>query len=139
MPRQMKASLIDTNVILRYLMGDSEEQSPKATLLMTRVETGKEAVELSEAVLTEVVWTLESFFKVPRGEISQKLQAMLAFRGLRFSGKAVAKAALSLFATTKSDWVDCLLAARSKSGNIFIYTFDKSDFSKLNVNWNFPQ
>jgi predicted nucleic acid-binding protein len=72
--------LIDTNVILRYLMGDDPPRAARAAALMERLEYGEEAVELPDEVLTETVWTLESFYGVPHGETAEKLTALLTSR-----------------------------------------------------------
>src|SRR5213593_3476706 len=60
-PRRPKAHLIDTNVILRYLIGDIPVQAAKSAALMERLEAGTERAEILESVVAEAVWTLESF------------------------------------------------------------------------------
>jgi predicted nucleic-acid-binding protein len=46
---------IDTNVLLRYLLWDDEEQSPKADSLIN----GSAPVLITDVVLTETLWTLK--------------------------------------------------------------------------------
>lgn len=46
---------IDTNVLLRYLLWDDEEQSPKADRLIN----GPVPVLITDVVLTETLWTLK--------------------------------------------------------------------------------
>ena len=147
MPRPKKAEsrgstkphLIDTNVILRYLIGDDPSKADQAVALMTRVERSEEVVEITDEVLTESVWTLESFYKVPRNETAQKLAAMLNFPGVRMRARDIALSALQLYASSNADFVDCFLAARSKARSLAIYTFDKTDFKKLNADWENPE
>jgi len=45
---------VDTNVLLRYLLQDDEEQSRKAALLMT----GTRRILVTDVVLVETVWVL---------------------------------------------------------------------------------
>jgi predicted nucleic-acid-binding protein len=130
--------LIDTNVILRFLMGDDPPKAARATALMERLERGEEAVELPDEVLTETVWTLESFYEVPRQETAQKLAALLNFAGVRVSARDILLQALHRYASSTADFVDCLLAARSREGGVPIYTFDETDFKRLNVAWEKP-
>src|SRR6266436_3878109 len=119
MPRRGKAKaspvplhLLDTNVILRYLIGDDPPRASRATALMERVEQGQEAVFISEEVLTETVWTLESFYKVPRAEIAERLTALLSVDGVQVFSKVIFSQALQFYSSGRADFVDCLLASR---------------------------
>jgi len=42
---------------------------------MERLESGTEKGEILESVIAEAVWTMESFYEVPRREIAKKLAA----------------------------------------------------------------
>ena len=130
--------LIDTNVILRFLIGDDQPKAGRAAALMDRVERGEECVELPDEVLTETVWTLESYYEVPRAETTQKLAALLNFAGVRTTSPGTVLQALHLYASSKADFVDCLLAARSRERGVPVYTFDETDFKRLNVAWEKP-
>lgn len=132
------AHLLDTNILLRYLIGDSPAQAARATALMERLERGAERAELMETVLAEAVWTLESFYKVPRPEIAEKVAAILAFPGIRAQGKGVLVTALARFGTSSADFVDCLLAARARQKGVMVYSFDARDFRRLGVPWEPP-
>jgi predicted nucleic-acid-binding protein len=136
--RPPSVHLLDTNVILRFLIEDDPPKATRAIRLMERVERGREGIEISEAVLTEAVWTLERFYKVPRNEISQKLIALLSFRGVRMASRESSIQALQYFANSHADFVDCLLAADSKLRRMPIYTFDVTDFPKLGADWKQP-
>ena len=130
--------LIDTNVILRYLVGDDPSKAAPAAALMERVEKAEESVEISDEVITEVVWTLESYYAVPRQEIAQHLAGVINFTGVRVSSRKTLVRALQSFAATNADFVDCLLAARGSLRKITVYTFDETDFKKLGCDWERP-
>lgn len=57
---------IDTNVLLRYLLQDDEEQAAKAS----KIILGSERVLITDVVLTETVWTL----KGKRYNLTKKLK-----------------------------------------------------------------
>jgi predicted nucleic-acid-binding protein len=105
---------------------------------MERVENAEEFVEISDEVITEVVWTLESFYAVPRLEIAQHLAGMINFAGIRVSSRKTLLHALQSFAATNADFVDCLLAARASLRKLTVYSFDESDFKKLSCDWKRP-
>lgn len=146
MPRRRKAKrrrsasvhFVDTNVILRYLVGDEPASAAKAKALMKRVETGAEEIVIPDDIVAESVWTLQSFYKVPRREIAGRLIGLLSFRGVRVSTRDSLREALHLYAATSADFPDCLLAARSRHRDIPVYTFDEDDFKKLGCAWEEP-
>jgi predicted nucleic-acid-binding protein len=145
-PRRKKADqvgavsvhLIDTNVLLRFLIGDDPAKAVRANALMERVERGEEAVDIPDEVLTETVWTLESFYKVPRTEVAQSLTGLLNLSGVHSRQRDVLVQALQDYANSNADFVDCMLAARSRHRRIPVYTFDETDFKKLHVAWEKP-
>ncbi|MDF7801881.1 hypothetical protein P4C99_20560 [Pontiellaceae bacterium B1224] len=64
----MKHSLIDTNVIIRYLVEDPETIKPKfkgVYSFFEKVERGETKVLLPELVLFEAFFVLTSFYEVP--------------------------------------------------------------------------
>lgn len=117
---------------------DDPPKAARAAALMERVERSEEVVELTVEVLTETVWTLESFYKVPREEIGEKLMALLSFPAVRVLSRDMLVRALQLYANMNVDFVDCLLAAQAQIQKTTVYTFDEHDFSKLQVNWKTP-
>jgi predicted nucleic-acid-binding protein len=145
-PRRKKAEerqpllihLLDTNVILRFLIGDDPTKAARATGLMKRVERGQEIVDIPEEVLTETVWTLESFYKVPRAETARHLAGLLSFSGVRTHSRGVLIQALQGYASSNADFVDCMLAARSQHRKVPVYTFDQTDFKTLEADWEMP-
>lgn len=137
MKHSKKASLIDANVILRFLLGDDAIQSPRAHSLMNRLETAQELAELEDIVLAEAVWVLEKRAHVPRFEIARTLSDLLVFPGIRYRGKRLGLQALTYFGSTNCDIADCLLAARANSRRTKVLSFDH-DFKKLNCDWEEP-
>ncbi len=138
MPRRPKPCLMDTNILLRYLMGDVPAQSARAAGLMERLESGAERAEVVESVISEAVLTLESLYEVPRPEIAEKLAAILAFRGAHVPAKGALIHALARFSSTSADFVYCLLAAKARQGGLTVYSFDAKDFRRLGVAWKPP-
>ena len=132
-----KVALLDTNVILRFVLGDDAAQSARAHAVMKRLESAQELSELEDIVLAETVWVLEKHARVPRFEIVRTLSDLLAFPGIRYRGKRVGLQALTFFGSTSCDIADCLLAARAKSRRVKVVSFDK-DFKKLGCTWEEP-
>ena len=124
-----KVYLIDTNVILRYLLGDHKSFSPKAKAFMELISQGTKKAEIPSVVIVECVYVMEKFYKIPRNEIVDTLTKILNFSGIVNPDKSEILEALFKYANTNTDIVDCMLAAQSSPEKVII-SFDK-DFDKL--------
>ena len=113
----MQKVLVDTNVVLRYLLCDNEEQAQVAKNL---IEGG--AFLLPE-VLMETSHVLRTFYKVDRQNIAAQLLIVLDW--VEMERKDVMIRAVEIFAETHLDFVDCVLAAYHELKNATVFTFDK--------------
>lgn len=111
------ARLIDTNVILRYLLRDNETMSDIAASIIQ-----SSAFTIPE-VIPEVVYVLNGVYSVERSILSETLTAFLD--EIYVDDKPVLIFALELYASGSLDFVDCILAARSKIYGDDVFTFDK--------------
>lgn len=124
-----KVYLIDTNVILRYLLADHEKFSPKAKAFMVKVSQEKTRAEIPAVVIAECVYVMEKFYKIPRLEIADTLGRILNFSGIANPDKSEILEALIKYEASNADIVDCLLAASSAPDRVVV-SFDK-DFARL--------
>jgi predicted nucleic-acid-binding protein len=130
-----KVYLIDTNVILRYLMADHEKFSPKAKAFMVKVSQEKTKAEIPAVVIVECVYVMEKFYRIPKHEIADTLSRILNFSGIVNPDKSEILEALLKYEASNADIVDCLLAASSAPDKVVV-SFDK-DFAKLKATTEF--
>lgn len=123
--------LIDTNIILRYLLEDNEQQAEKA---VTEIMNG--AVTTAE-VIAEVVYVLSRVYKIPRDEVSWMIHRLLM--DLKVENLRSLRYALGLFNQTSLDFVDCLLVAYHKVLGVDILSFDKKLNSALDKEFHIYQ
>ena len=124
-----KVYLIDTNVILRYLLADHEKFSPRAKAFMVKVSQEKTRAEIPAVVISECVYVMEKFYRIPRLEITDTLGRILNFSGIVNPDKSEILEALIKYEASNADIVDCLLAASSAPDSVVV-SFDK-DFARL--------
>jgi predicted nucleic-acid-binding protein len=113
-------TIIDTNVILRYLLNDHNELSSKATIM---IETNE--VLLPNEVIAEVVYVLQKVYLINNQEISHTLLALISFENIKVEDFDLLKEAFRLFSIRKFDFVDTILYAHHKVRGHDIMTFDK--------------
>lgn len=131
---------IDTNVLLRYLLQDDEEQSKKANKILA----GAEKVLITDVVLVETVWTLKGKrYSQSREQLIEVLHALFKEPNLQFEDSQVVWRALKDFTEAKplrikgkvkqADFPDALIVNKAirfgelKKDQIKkVYTFDKA-------------
>ncbi|MBU1327151.1 PIN domain-containing protein [Patescibacteria group bacterium] len=120
-----QAVLLDTNVILRFFREDHPEHFRRVKNLFQQAEKGMIFCYIDPVVFAEVVWTLASFYKVNRSEITTKLETLLAQKWMVNEHKQTLLSALYQYQETNLDYIDCWLLAVSEEYAIPIETFDK--------------
>jgi predicted nucleic-acid-binding protein len=62
---------VDTNVLLRFLVADDPVQTPRAMRLIDEASARGEPVFVSQIVLCEIEWVLDTTYGASRAEISR--------------------------------------------------------------------
>jgi len=118
---------VDTNVFLRYLLGDYEPHSQVAAELIEEAAKGSQCLSTSATVVFESMFTLTKTYKIGRDAAAQGLREILELESIVIADKAALIHAFDLFAVFKQlSFADCYHAALSlEHNNGEIYTFDK--------------
>lgn len=119
------ALLIDTNVIVRYLIGDQPEHLAKATTLFTQVEQSDCEVIILDSVIMEAFFVLNKFYQLPKVEVIEDLKNILAFAGVINDDKFQIIETLNLVLYKNIDFVDALLCVKSKLYELELFSFDE--------------
>lgn len=119
-----KRRLVDTNLIVRYLVQDHENHARAAGKLFEACDRGELVIVLLPAVLAECVFVLESFYRQARGKIASTLGTLISSPGVEIGQAAVHLDALGRYGKTKVHFVDCLIAAAASAEKIPVATFD---------------
>jgi len=96
-----KRRLVDTNLVVRYLVQDHEKHAKTAGKLFDACDRGEVVIVVLPAVLAECVFVLESFYEHPRGHISSALGRLISSPGVEISGAAIHLDALERFADVR--------------------------------------
>ncbi len=124
----MKHSLIDTNVIIRYLVedpGNIKLRFKGVYSFFEKVEKGELQVQLPELVLFEAFFVLTSFYEVPAAKAAKTLDLIVALKGISMQDKGLIRSCLILLQNKKIDLVDAyILAVSHQKGIKTVYSFD---------------
>ncbi len=109
---------IDTNVIVRYLIGDDPEQADKA-----RKVIGQEPVFVPRTVMLEVEWVLRGVYALPVERIIPALRALAGLPGVSVEDAPLVAQAMD-WAEAGLDFADALHLAAAGECTEFA-TFDR--------------
>lgn len=126
----MKKEILDTNVLLRFLVGDNEKQQKEAARWFKEAEERKRKIAIIPLVVAEACFVLESFYKKQREEIAEALEVFLAQKWFDVEEREVL---LSLWPSYRKGlhFVDSFLLAWARVHTGDILTFDRSLLKKL--------
>jgi len=112
---------VDTNVLVRLLTRDDAKQATAAEAFVNR------GAWVSQLVLVETIWVLESVFDLQRAQLVLAVEMLLNHRDLTLQDPDVVQAALESFRNrSKVGFSDCMvLEVARKAGHCPLGTFDR--------------
>jgi predicted nucleic-acid-binding protein len=116
---------VDTNILVRFLVRDHEAKAQRVRDRFKSAEKNNEILWISQLVVLELIWVLESAYKKSRTEIVTTLQQLRQIHIFEFeSGNAIDR--MILDATKyKADISDILIGhTANQSGCKETITFD---------------
>ncbi|MBC7340704.1 MAG: PIN domain-containing protein [Firmicutes bacterium] len=128
---------LDANVILRFLLNDHDEHSPRAKALFEAAERGNVMLKVPPHIVCEVVYILESQ-DYRREDVYEAIRDLAQIRGVQLEDQEAVLQALIDYRDKKADFADALLAAIAKARSHKVFTFNKHHFGCLDVSWNEP-
>ena len=123
-------SLIDTNIIIRFLVKDNEEQFLISKDIFQQIQQGVLKVEILSEVLMEVLFVMIKVYKIPKGIVIEKLKSLLLLDGVVNDDKAICIDALNLMQNKNIDYVDALICTKNVLQGYGKISFDKDVMKK---------
>ena len=117
---------LDTNVLVRIIVGDDEKQAEKAEKILKSRCTSEDPGFVNAIVLCELAWTLDRTYGYSRAQIADVMSRILENRALRIEHAGLVAAALRLYRTVAASFSDVLLAEINlAAGSESTLTFDR--------------
>ena len=120
----MKA--IDTNILIRFLVGDDELQAKKVYSIFKKTESEKKELFVPLLVVLEMIWVLESVYDISRTELLDSISDLLLMPIFKFDQQSALQQLVHSAQGNKYDLSDLLIAHSAKvNGCEAVITFDK--------------
>ncbi|HSR70182.1 MAG TPA: type II toxin-antitoxin system VapC family toxin [Acidobacteriota bacterium] len=127
-----KVTFVDSNVFLRFLTNDDPSKAEKVKALFEKAIAGEVQLTTSLLVIAEIVWTLESFYRLERADIADKVETILSTPNLDCPEVDIILPALDFYATRNVDFVDAYHAFWLKTQGLErILTYDRKHFGRV--------
>lgn len=110
--------MLDTNMVLRYLLNDNKEMADEAERI---IKNGSVLVTIE--VVAEVVYVLQGVYSIERKKLTSCLLEFLS--EVNIHEKQIVRLGLETYAEQNLDFVDCILYAYNRIAGYEIMTFDK--------------
>jgi predicted nucleic-acid-binding protein len=116
----------DTNVLVRLMVEDEAAQVRRARRLLDEAVEREERIFVSDVVLSELEWVLETAYEVPRNRILAAISALVGDERFGFADRRRVTTALGLYHKGKGDLADYLLGLHGEdAGARTTFTFDR--------------
>ncbi len=116
--------ILDTNIILRFFVGDNKAQQKKSKLIFAEAERGKRKLLVKPLVIAECCFVLESFYKKKRDQIASSFEVFLSQKWLVVEGREELLLMWNWY-RKNFHFVDSYLLAWTKVKKSGIVSFDK--------------
>lgn len=117
---------IDTNILIRFLIGDDVQQTKEVYDLFKKAEAQKNEFFVPLLVLLELIWVLESVYEVPRAALLDSISDLTLMPILKFEQHATVQQFIHAAPKNSHDLSDLLIAHSARSsGCDSVLTFDK--------------
>lgn len=114
--------LVDTNILLRWLLGDHKELSARAERIIGRAKRG--SLLITDVVVAEIVYVLRSTGR-DRTQTAEALLLLERTAAFNYENEELILDVIDLHSTTTLDFADCYLLARARRSKVRLHTFDK--------------
>ena len=117
---------LDTNVLVRYLLGDDREQAERARKAIDQALASGKPVTVCLLTLLETEWVLRSCAALDKRRIIATFRMLLEAQDLRIEQEETLEEALFLYDNHAADFADCLMTAHyTRLGCSSMLTFDR--------------
>ena len=123
----MKEIFVDTNIFLRYLTRDDLSRFEKCREIFRKATRGEIVLITSAMVVAELMWTLLSYYKVPKIDVIEKVSIIVGTESLHIPEKDMIADALVLYGRKNMDYIDAYNAVfMMQQGLSEIYSYDEA-------------
>jgi predicted nucleic-acid-binding protein len=118
---------VDTNVLVRLLVADDEDQLALAERLLETAREEGTSCFVSDPVLCELEWVLVSRYRARRSDVAAVFEGLVEDAGLVFENREALLMAIRSYKESRADLSEHLIGAKAHAfGAATTWTFDRA-------------
>jgi predicted nucleic-acid-binding protein len=116
------SAFVDTNVLVRHLIGDPPKLARRATAYLQR----ESELLVADLIVAETIYVLESFYGVSRPEISEAMRALIVMESVSVVDAPLLLRAVEIYEYDRLDFAEAYLIASAESTGVMqVASFDR--------------
>lgn len=124
--------LLDTNVVVSFLIERDGAQQERAAELLDRAGDGEVEAVLHQFVLAELIYVLTKTYATPKPMVAESVRDLLSLPGVVIRDQMPWPLVLELWPVEIGDFTDACLLAIAESGRVDrVATFDRRLIRRL--------
>jgi len=117
------SAFVDANILVRHLTGDPADMAIRATAYLAEAEE----LYLTDLIVAETVYVLESFYAAPRDQVATAMRSLVSMRSTVTVDPALLLRAIEVYETDRLDFAEAYLVACAESTGVgYVASFDRS-------------
>ncbi|MHB8362297.1 MAG: PIN domain-containing protein [Patescibacteria group bacterium] len=117
----MQKNLLDTNIIIRFLVNDDLKKVDRIVNLL-KDKTSKNI--LLDTIIAEIIWVLLSYYSLDKKEIIEKLRALIHVHTIECNELLIERA-LAVWGANNISYIDAYIISVAELDNINLISYDK--------------
>lgn len=115
--------VLDTNILIRHLVGTPEAMAERSTRLLAEGS----GLVLVDIVVAEVVYVLESVYRRSRSQVAEAIRSLLSLRSIHTFDPALLLRTIQVYEDDRLDFADAYRVALAESTGIGrVASFDRA-------------
>lgn len=116
----MSKNLLDTNLIIRFLVNDDPQKVNRVEKLLTDKNNTN---ILLDTIIAEIIWVLNSYYSLKKTKVIEKIKALIHVDTIECNAILINKA-LTFWEENDISYIDSYLIAVANLGNIPLFSYD---------------
>ena len=128
----MLKAVVDTNIIIRLAVKDDDQQRKACIRLLERARNKELILYILPIAVLETVWILEKFYKLPKKNVRDFIEALLNTPEIICDMENVFKQAIAVYEEKNIKFADAVMGCWGlEKGIADVFTYDEKDFRKI--------
>lgn len=128
----MQKAVIDTNIIVRLAVKDDDKQKEACLKLLEKAKNKELSLYILPVAVLETVWILEKYYKLPKKEVRDFVEALLNTPEIICDMENVFKQAISVYEEKNIKFADAVMGYWGlEKGISEVFTYDERDFQRI--------